>query len=93
MKRNQALIRKLRGLSEESRQGLLDDIAKTNQSKVGVGGSLSGGGRWGCWTTSPLPTKVWGAGSLKGLEPALALCCAAQPAALALPSTALPPYA
>ena len=35
MKRNSALIRKLRALSEESRQGVLDDIAKTNQSKVG----------------------------------------------------------
>ncbi|KAL4437467.1 hypothetical protein ABPG77_003448 [Micractinium sp. CCAP 211/92] len=33
MKRNSALIRKLRTLSEESRAALLDDIAKTNQSK------------------------------------------------------------
>lgn len=36
MKRNSALIRKLRTLSEESRAALLDDIAKTNQSKVGL---------------------------------------------------------
>ena len=35
MKRNSALIRKLKALSEESRQSILDDIAKTNQSKVG----------------------------------------------------------
>lgn len=34
MKRNSAIIRKLRALSEESRASLLDDIAKTNQSKV-----------------------------------------------------------
>lgn len=36
MKRNSALIRKLRTLSEEARAALLDDIAKTNQSKVGT---------------------------------------------------------
>lgn len=38
MKRNSALIRKLKSLSEESRRGVLDDIAKTNQSKVGSRG-------------------------------------------------------
>lgn len=34
MKRNSAVIRKLRTLSEESHRGVLDDIGKTNQSKV-----------------------------------------------------------
>lgn len=38
MKRNTALTRKLRQLSEDTRQSILDDIAKTNQSKVGVQG-------------------------------------------------------
>ncbi len=36
MKRNTALTRKLKQLSEESKQSILDDIAKTNQSKVGL---------------------------------------------------------
>ena len=47
MKRNQAVIRKLRtALSEESRASLLQDIEKTNQSKVcvcGGGGARCGG--------------------------------------------------
>jgi hypothetical protein len=43
MKRNTALIRKLRALSEESRQSVLDDIAKTNQSKVGPAGGEGDG--------------------------------------------------
>jgi hypothetical protein len=34
MKRNTALTRKLKQLSEESKQSILDDIAKTNQSKA-----------------------------------------------------------
>ena len=34
MKRNTALVKKLRQVGEDSRQGLLEDIAKTNQSKV-----------------------------------------------------------
>jgi regulator of nonsense transcripts 2 len=34
VKRNTALIKKLRGISEESRAGLLEDILRTNQSKV-----------------------------------------------------------
>lgn len=36
MKRNQALVRKLKapGPTEEARAGLLQDISKTNQSKV-----------------------------------------------------------
>ena len=33
MKRNTALLRKLKQLSEEARQGLVDEVAKTNQSK------------------------------------------------------------
>ncbi|EFN54863.1 hypothetical protein CHLNCDRAFT_134932 [Chlorella variabilis] len=36
MKRNSALIRKLKALSEESRRSVLDDISKTNQSKRGA---------------------------------------------------------
>lgn len=34
MKRNTALTRKLKQLSEETKQSILDDILKTNQSKV-----------------------------------------------------------
>lgn len=34
VKRNTALVKKLRQVGEESRQALLDDIGKTNQSKV-----------------------------------------------------------
>lgn len=34
MKRNTALIRKLKQASEDSRKSILDDIAKANQSKV-----------------------------------------------------------
>lgn len=36
VKRNTALIKKLRSVSEESRAALLDDISRTNQSKVGA---------------------------------------------------------
>lgn len=36
VKRNTALIKKLRSVSEESRAALLDDISRTNQSKVGT---------------------------------------------------------
>ena len=49
MKRNSALIRKLKALSEESRQSILDDIAKTNQSKVGRWGGGGGGGGDSGW--------------------------------------------
>ena len=34
VKRNSALVKKLRQVGDESRQTLLEDIAKTNQSKV-----------------------------------------------------------
>ena len=34
VKRNTALVKKLRQLSEESASSLMDDIVKTNQSKV-----------------------------------------------------------
>lgn len=34
MKRNTALLRKLKQLGEDGRKALLDDIAKTNQAKV-----------------------------------------------------------
>ncbi len=34
VKRNSALTKKLRGISEEGRTALLEDIARTNQSKV-----------------------------------------------------------
>lgn len=36
VKRNTALTKKLRGITEESRAGLLDDIHRTNQGKVTV---------------------------------------------------------
>lgn len=36
MKKNTALTRKLKQLSEETKQSILDDIARTNQSKVGL---------------------------------------------------------
>ena len=35
MKRNTALLRKLRQVSEETREAVLADVRKTNQSKVG----------------------------------------------------------
>ena len=34
VKRNTALIKKLRGINEEFKAGLLEDILRTNQSKV-----------------------------------------------------------
>lgn len=34
VKRNSALTKKLRGISEEGRAALLEDISRTNQSKV-----------------------------------------------------------
>ena len=34
VKRNSGLVKKLRQVGDESRQSLLEDIAKTNQSKV-----------------------------------------------------------
>jgi len=41
VKRNTALIKKVRQVNEDTREGLLDDIRRTNQSKVGGnGGSL-----------------------------------------------------
>ena len=40
MKRNTALIRKLKQLGEDSRKSVLDDVAKTNQSKVNINCAL-----------------------------------------------------
>ena len=66
MKRNAALMRKLRALGEDSRQGVLDDIAKTNQSKVSVRGvgrpSRECPGGWGgerknTWTVTFLQSE------------------------------------
>lgn len=37
VKRNTALIKRLRGVSEESKAGLLEEISRTNQSKVIIG--------------------------------------------------------
>ena len=39
VKRNTALIKRLRSLSEESKAGLLEEITRTNQSKVDIGKS------------------------------------------------------
>ncbi len=36
VKRNVALIKRLRALSEDTRQAVLEDIDKVNQSKVGA---------------------------------------------------------
>lgn len=55
MKRNSALIRKLRTLSEESHRGVLDDIAKTNQSKVGSGWCAC----WPGWCCTRQLLDVW----------------------------------
>lgn len=55
MKRNTALLRKLRQLGEDTRASLLEEVAKVNQSKVGAGGS---GVQWGgplCWVLRPSP--------------------------------------
>lgn len=38
IKKNSTLTKKLRQLTEDSKQPILDDIRKTNQSKVGAGG-------------------------------------------------------
>ena len=48
VKRNTALVKKLRQLTEESCASLLDDIGKVNQSKVWELRDGRGGWWWSC---------------------------------------------
>ncbi len=59
VKRNTALIKRLRSVSEESKAGLLEEISRTNQSKVDMPPVQSGTRMCYFWSAAGNLTAEW----------------------------------